>query len=266
MSARTATAAGSTTRFGTIRRSMSVAVTTTNVPQAIAAAAVLREKPNASTQPTSRSAVATSMARSRGGMRMPHRRQRPRSSAYESTGTLSYQAIGVSQLMHAEPGRTIERRRGTRAAITPRKLPSASPGTKTRGRTKSIPFVIDNERALLEDLAAGLAVVVRRREREIAGRRLDRERQDGDRREGAAELLSQNHSLGTRDERAFRHRALAGGDGVGGVEAALERALRRSDRDAGGAVRGEDEDLLVRVPVRIVTVVAVAGELRADQL
>src|SRR5262249_60383005 len=54
------------------------------------------------------------------------------------TGTLSYQRIGVSQLMHAEPGRTIERRSGTRAATTPRKLPMASPGRKTRGRTKSI--------------------------------------------------------------------------------------------------------------------------------
>ena len=41
----------------------------------------------------------------------PHLRQRPRSNAYDSTGTLSYQSICVSQLMHAEPGRTIERRR-----------------------------------------------------------------------------------------------------------------------------------------------------------
>jgi hypothetical protein len=63
---------------------------------------------------------------------------------------LSYQRIGVSQLMHAEPGRTIERRRGTRAATTPRKLPSASPGTKTRGRTKSICLFIDIRDALLE--------------------------------------------------------------------------------------------------------------------
>src|SRR5579884_2015880 len=119
-----------------MRRSRSVAVTTTNVPHAIAAAAVLAEIPKSSTQPTSRSAVASSIARSRGGMRTPQRRQRPRSSAYESTGTLSYQLIGVSQLMHAEPGRTIERRSGTRAATTPRKLPRARPGTNTSGRTR----------------------------------------------------------------------------------------------------------------------------------
>src|SRR5262245_40907237 len=61
-------------------------------------------------------------------MRLPQARQRPRSSAYESSGTLSYQAIGVSQLMHAEPGETSDRRSGTRAATTFRKLPTARPG------------------------------------------------------------------------------------------------------------------------------------------
>ena len=40
--------------------------------------------------------------------------------------------------MQAEPGRTIERRSGTRAATTPRKLPRASPGTNTSGATKTI--------------------------------------------------------------------------------------------------------------------------------
>jgi hypothetical protein len=44
---------------------------------------------------------------------------------------LSYERMWSPQDMHAEGGRTIERRNGTRAATTFRKLPSASPGAKT---------------------------------------------------------------------------------------------------------------------------------------
>src|SRR5215210_6426107 len=55
-------------------------------------------------------------------------RHRPRKSRYESTGMLSRQAIGVPHSMHADAGETIDARRGTRAATTFRKLPSASPG------------------------------------------------------------------------------------------------------------------------------------------
>ena len=68
----------------------------------------------------------------------PHVRQRPRSTSHESTGTLSYHASSVPQLMQAEAGRTTERRKGTRAATTFRKLPSASAGQKAnRPRAKS---------------------------------------------------------------------------------------------------------------------------------
>ena len=42
----------------------------------------------------------------------------------------SYHASSWPQLMHAEPGLTIDRLRGTRAATTFRKLPIARPGTK----------------------------------------------------------------------------------------------------------------------------------------
>src|SRR3954452_1492431 len=63
-------------------------------------------------------------------MDVPQRRQRPRRSAQETIGMLSYHASGVSHAMHADPGCTTERRSGTRAATTLRKLPSASPGTK----------------------------------------------------------------------------------------------------------------------------------------
>ena len=44
---------------------------------------------------------------------------------------LSYHARLVSQLGHAEPGETIERRSGIRAATTFRKLPTARPGART---------------------------------------------------------------------------------------------------------------------------------------
>ncbi len=51
----------------------------------------------------------------------------------------SCQASSCPQLMHAEPGLTIDRLRGTRAATTLRKLPIASPGTKaTAERATSI--------------------------------------------------------------------------------------------------------------------------------
>src|SRR5262249_24019701 len=113
--------------------------------------------------------------------------------------------------MQAEPGETIERRSGTRAAKPPRKGPSASPGTKTRGRTKSILVVIDIRKALLEPSCGSqpsLAVVERRRERELAGRRLDGERQDRNRRERAPGLLAEHDGLGARDERSLRQGAL----------------------------------------------------------
>src|ERR1043166_4385563 len=71
-------------------------------------------------------------------MRTPQCRQRPRSSAYETSGTLSYQRISCAHDMHADGGRTIDRRSGTRAATTFRKLPSASPGATTKAaRAKS---------------------------------------------------------------------------------------------------------------------------------
>src|SRR6478672_11502262 len=57
-----------------------------------------------------------------------HERQRPRSSAYERSGTLSYHAISCPHAMHAEPGLTSERFSGTRAATTFRNEPSARPG------------------------------------------------------------------------------------------------------------------------------------------
>src|SRR5512132_4203770 len=64
-------------------------------------------------------------------MRTPQCRQRPRSRPYETSGTLSYQRISCAHDMHADGGRTIDRRSGTRAATTFRKLPRASAGANT---------------------------------------------------------------------------------------------------------------------------------------
>src|SRR5919197_1213643 len=63
-------------------------------------------------------------------MRAPQARQRPRSHRYETTGLLSRAASDFPHDMQAEAGRTIERRSGTRAATTFRKLPRARPGKK----------------------------------------------------------------------------------------------------------------------------------------
>src|SRR5207249_5192502 len=65
-------------------------------------------------------------------------RQWPRNTKYDTSGMLSRARISWPHDMQAEGGRTMERRSGTRAATTFRKLPSASPGAKaTAARAKS---------------------------------------------------------------------------------------------------------------------------------
>jgi len=65
---------------------------------------------------------------------------------------LSYHAIGVPQLMQAEPGWATESRSGTRLATTERKLPTASPGTNASvARAASIPIVIGTRERALEE-------------------------------------------------------------------------------------------------------------------
>src|SRR5581483_10791554 len=61
-------------------------------------------------------------------MLAPQERQRPRSTTHESSGTFSYHASSCPHDMQAEPGLTIERFSGTRAATTLRNEPIASPG------------------------------------------------------------------------------------------------------------------------------------------
>src|SRR5215212_8221024 len=66
------------------------------------------------------------------------------------TGTLSYHATSCPQLMQAEPGLTIERFSGTRAATTFRKLPMARPGANaTAASAKSTSSALVDRRLRL---------------------------------------------------------------------------------------------------------------------
>src|SRR2546427_3344029 len=68
-------------------------------------------------------------------MRARQARQRARSQAQETTGTLSYQAIGVAQRGQREPGRTIDSSAGSRWMHTFRKLPMQAPAVKTSAKS-----------------------------------------------------------------------------------------------------------------------------------
>src|SRR4051812_38871578 len=271
--ASTATAAGSTTRFGTIRNSRSVAVTTTSAAQKIAAAAAVTVRPKAKTQSARSSAVTSSIAGSRGGIRVPQRRQRPRSSTYETSGTLSRRGIGARQPMHAEPGRTTDRRSGTRAATTPRKLPTASPGASAREARKGcIPPFIDTRAGSLEGFRPGSAREVVRPARELrlsriadrerAGSLLDRERRDVERGKRQRRALADDDRVRTGDEWSLYPAALTRDDVGPRVEAALERRAVGDHVDAVGCgklaatpARQDDQQFLVGIPRVCVAVV-----------
>src|SRR5213594_1406842 len=64
-------------------------------------------------------------------MRARQARQRAPSQAHETSGTLSYQTIGVAQRGQREPGRTIDSSAGSRWMHTFRKLPMQVPAVKT---------------------------------------------------------------------------------------------------------------------------------------
>src|SRR5262249_43285115 len=76
-------------------------------------------------------AVTASTIGYRHGMGAAHVRHRPRSSANESRGMLSYHVIGAPQPGHAERGAHRLRRSGSRAMTTLRKLPNTSPNAMT---------------------------------------------------------------------------------------------------------------------------------------
>src|SRR5262245_50224247 len=62
-------------------------------------------------------------------------RHRARRSKYDSTGRLSYQAIGVLQCGQRERGRTIDSPWGSRATTTLRKEPMQAPTPAAQTRT-----------------------------------------------------------------------------------------------------------------------------------
>src|SRR5439155_13432517 len=62
-------------------------------------------------------------------------RQRAPSHAHETSGRLSYQAIGVAQRGQREPGRTIDSSAGSRWMHTFRKLPMQAPTVKTSAKS-----------------------------------------------------------------------------------------------------------------------------------
>src|SRR6266508_2953018 len=113
-------------------------------------------------------------------MRAPQERQRPRRTAYETSGTLSYHAISEPHAGHAERGLTSERRSGRRAATTFRKLPSASAGAKIKAASAtSTPGFIGGSGAGLKpptNLRRAVAPEAARRPRDCPAFRLERTR------------------------------------------------------------------------------------------
>src|SRR5712691_3044412 len=154
--ANTITAAGRTIRFGMILCSASIADTATSTQQKNAATAARAVSPNASTHPATSSAVTSSTAGYTSGIRTAQCRQRPRSTAYDTSGTLWYQRISCPHCMHADGGRMIDRFNGTRAATTFRNDPRASPGASaTAARAKSTEGLSARTVPELRDALAG---------------------------------------------------------------------------------------------------------------
>src|SRR5919108_528636 len=135
-------------------------------------------------------------------MRTPQERQRPRSTAYETSGTLSYQASSAPQLMHAERGRTTERRSGTRAATTFTKLPSARAGQNaSTPRATSTPALSAARRRGLRTSELAREALRRVRLRVDLVVRGHADRNDRDRREGVRRQVVREQDL-TADDRA----------------------------------------------------------------
>src|ERR687894_1956817 len=86
-------------------------------------------------------------------MGSPQRRQRPRSRSHESTGTLSYGAIGAPQPGQRERGRTSDSPRGRRWITTFRKLPMSAPRTPASATAAAMATAPGSRRGSL--LAAG---------------------------------------------------------------------------------------------------------------
>src|SRR5580765_4820120 len=160
LAASTTTVAGSTILFGMMCRSASTAEIATSTAQKKEATAASQLSPKRSTHAAMRAAVVPSTSGYRQGIGAAQWRHFERSSANESSGTLSYHASGVAHAMQAEPGLTSERRRGTRAATTLRKLPNARPGTSaiaaTVTPTSEPPAVPERDRVVQRETLHGV--------------------------------------------------------------------------------------------------------------
>ena len=201
--ASTTAAAGSTIRFGMIRRSRSVTETATSAAQK------KRGDRGVPGQPEDEDASGDEHAGDELDERVLPRDRRaavPAAAAQEqhrrASGMLSCHASGVSHAMQAEAGARPSGRSGTRAATTLRKLPSARPGTKANIASAA---VTSAPAAVSEHDVVGQRETLAR-----VPRRLVDDERDGhsaERRSGHPEGRRQGRERGARvDERRRRGR------------------------------------------------------------
>src|SRR2546425_6251629 len=126
-----ATIPGSVIAFGMIWSWRSMAVIAMSAARSAAATMKRAVGPNAAYAVRNAAPVSASTTGYRQEIDIAQARQRPRRSADERSGRLSYHAIGVPQRGHAERGRQRLRRSGRRAITTFRKLPMTRPGRQT---------------------------------------------------------------------------------------------------------------------------------------
>src|SRR2546426_1176341 len=126
-----ATIPGSVIAFGMIWSWRSMAVIAMSAARSAAATMKRAVGPNAAYAVRNAAPVSASTTGYRQEIDIAQARQRPRRSANERSGRLSYHAIGVPQRGHAERGRQRLRRSGRRAITTFRKLPMTRPRRPT---------------------------------------------------------------------------------------------------------------------------------------
>src|SRR5713226_10115477 len=126
-----ATIPGSVIAFGMIWSWRSMAVIAMSAARSAAVTTKRADGPNAAYAVRNAAPVSASTTGYRQEIDIAQARQRPRRSANERSGRLSYHAIGVPQRGHAERGRQRLRRSGRRAITTFRKLPMTSPNRAT---------------------------------------------------------------------------------------------------------------------------------------
>src|SRR2546430_2507873 len=133
-----ATIPGRVIAFGMIWSWRSIAVIAMSAARRAAATTKRAVGPNAAYADRNAAPVTASTTGYRHEIGSAHARQRPRRSANERSGRLSYHAIAAPQPGHAEPGCQRLRRSGRRAITTFRKLPTMRPNRQTVTSARSI--------------------------------------------------------------------------------------------------------------------------------